>query len=188
MELDIEHTGFPGLLVILPHVHEDSRGYFFETWNQADFSAKGLDYQFVQDNQSRSVYGTVRGLHYQLEPYAQAKLVRVFHGEVLDVVLDLRKGSPTFGKHFSIILSATNRKQLLIPRGFAHGFSVLSRVAEFFYKCDNFYSREYERGIAYNDPRLAIDWILPTGEMILSDKDRNLPDFANADMNFQYHG
>ena len=140
-------TPIPGLFVFEPKVFEDARGYFFESFNASVFSEKGINVNFVQDNQSKSTYGILRGLHYQLDPFAQAKLVRVISGEVLDVAVDVRQGSPTFGQHYGIILSAENKKQLYIPRGFAHGFVVLSETAEFFYKCDNFYSKEHDAGI-----------------------------------------
>src|SRR5438045_31830 len=147
-------TGFPGLLVFEPRVFDDSRGWFYEAYNQQLFSGAGIENQFVQDNQSRSTYGVIRGLHYQVPPYAQTKLVRALAGAILDVVVDIRKGSPTFGKVFSIELSADNKKQLFIPAGFAHGFSVLSEVAEVMYKCDQFYHKASEHGILYNDAAL----------------------------------
>jgi dTDP-4-dehydrorhamnose 3,5-epimerase len=144
-------TGLPGLVVFEPRVFEDSRGFFFESYNANTFAAHGINYNFVQDNQSRSVYGVIRGLHYQLAPHAQTKLVRALHGTILDVAVDIRKGSPTYGKVFVIELSAENKKQLLVPKGFAHGFSVLSETAEIMYKCDAFYNKESEGGIIYND-------------------------------------
>src|SRR5262245_43666186 len=164
-------TGFPGLFVFEPLVFEDSRGYFYESYNQKIFGGAGVENQFVQDNQSRSTYGVIRGLHYQVPPYAQAKLVRALVGTILDVAVDIRKGSPTFGKVFSIELSADNKKQLFIPAGFAHGFSVLSEVAEVMYKCDQFYHKASEQGIVYNDPTLKIDWQIPSNKAIVSDKD-----------------
>lgn len=179
-------TPIPGLFVFEPKVFEDARGYFFESFNAAVFSEKGINVNFVQDNQSKSTYGILRGLHYQLDPFAQAKLVRVISGEVLDVAVDVRKGSPTFGQHFGIILSAENKKQLYIPRGFAHGFVVLSETAEFFYKCDNFYSKEHDAGIFYNDETLNIDWKINPADIKVSEKDANLPTFPNALNNFQY--
>ncbi len=180
-------TAIPGLVVFEPKVFEDSRGYFFESFNGKVFEqAFGKQIHFVQDNQSKSDYGVLRGLHYQMEPMAQAKLVRVLSGEVLDVVVDIRKGSPTFGKHFSIILSAQKKNQLFIPRGFAHGFAVLSPSAEFFYKCDNYYSPSHEASILYNDPALQIDWKVPTDKMILSKKDIEGVPLASAKNNFTF--
>ena len=182
--MQMEETAFPGLYVVKPTVFEDHRGYFYESYNEKVFEKAGLPIRFVQDNQSRSGYGVVRGLHYQVNPMAQAKLVRVIEGRVLDVVVDIRKGSPTFGKHFALELSADNYLQLFIPRGFAHGFSVLTENATFSYKCDNFYSREHESGIRFDDPGLGIDWGLPQADIILSDKDRELPLLAGCRNNF----
>lgn len=179
-------TGFPGLIVFEPRVFADARGYFFEVYNEQIFREAGIGSRFVQDNESKSQRGVLRGLHYQLDPMAQAKLVRVVEGEVLDVVLDIRKGSPTFGKVYSILLSAENKKQLFIPRGFAHGFSVLSQTVIFQYKCDNLYSKESEGGIAYNDPALGIDWGIDLNEAIVSDKDKGLPLFKDCVNNFVY--
>jgi dTDP-4-dehydrorhamnose 3,5-epimerase len=181
-------TGFPGLLVFEPMVFEDSRGFFFEAYNQKIFGGGGIENQFLQDNQSRSTYGVIRGLHYQIPPFAQAKLVRTLVGSILDVVVDIRKGSPTFGKVFSIELSADNKKQLFIPAGFAHGFSVLSDVAEVLYKCDQFYSKANEHGILYNDPVLQIDWKIPLAQAIVSDKDLVHPVFANCVNPFEFNG
>ena len=181
-------TEIPDLLLFEPTVFEDSRGYFFESYNARLFDAEGLNIQFVQDNQSSSSYGVIRGLHYQLNPHAQCKLVRAISGEIMDVVVDLRAGSPTFGKHLGILLSAVNKKQLLIPAGFAHGFSVLSERAEVLYKCDAFYNRESEHGIRFDDPELKINWQIPKGREIVSAKDLALPDFAHAVNNFKYHG
>jgi len=185
--MTITKTPIPGLLIIEPKVLEDSRGYFFESYNQQLMKEAGIPNNFVQDNQSKSVFGVLRGLHYQTEPFAQAKLVRVLHGKVWDVAVDLRKGSPAYMQWHGEILSADNRKQLFIPRGFAHGFVVLSETAEFFYKCDNFYSREHETGIRYDDPELKIDWHLPKEQLVLSEKDRNLPYLREAVKNFAYH-
>lgn len=168
-------TPFPGLTIFEPKVWNDERGYFFEAFNQRSFAKAGLQADFVQDNQARSTYGVLRGLHYQLEPFAQAKLVRVLEGEVLDVAVDLRPASPTYRQWFSIRLSAANRRQLFVPRGFAHGYVVLSPTAEFFYKCDNFYSKEHERGIRFDDPALKIDWEVPREDLTLSEKDLALP-------------
>lgn len=171
-------TEFPGLVVFEPKVFGDERGYFFESFNQQVFEAAGINRPFVQDNQARSVYGVLRGLHFQKGEAAQAKLVRVLEGSVLDVVVDLRVGSPSYGKSYSIELSAENKLQLYVPRGFAHGYVVLSETAEFFYKCDNFYSKADEGGLIYNDPALKIDWGIDLSDAILSDKDRILPTLA----------
>ena len=181
-------TGIPDLLVFEPVVFEDSRGFFYEAYNQKMFGGAGIECQFVQDNQSRSTYGVIRGLHYQVAPFAQAKLVRALVGTILDVAVDIRKGSPTFGKVFSIELSAANKKQLFIPAGFAHGFSVLSEEAEVMYKCDQFYSKANEHGIIYNDTTLNIDWQVPLDKAIVSDKDLILPDLANCVNPFEYKG
>lgn len=182
--MTIENTEFPGLQIILPDVFEDNRGYFFESYNQKNFVKEGVLYNFVQDNQARSSYGIIRGLHYQLEPHAQTKLIRVLTGSILDVVVDIRKGAPTFGKVFTLELSAENKKQLLIPRGFAHGYSVLSETAEVFYKCDTYYNKESEGGIAWNDQDLNIDWKVPVDKTIISEKDRLYPGIKDADPNF----
>ena len=179
-------TSIPDLLIFEPKVIEDSRGYFFESYNLQTFQEAGVSINFVQDNQSSSQYGVIRGLHYQLLPYAQAKLIRVLAGTILDVAVDIRKGSPTFGKSFSIELSAENKKQLFLPSGFAHGFSVLSTHAEVFYKCDSFYNRETEAGIFYNDSSINIDWRIPAGREIVSEKDKRLPVFADCKNNFTY--
>jgi dTDP-4-dehydrorhamnose 3,5-epimerase len=179
-------TEFPGLLIFEPIVYEDSRGYFFESYNENVFKEQNVDLRFVQDNQSSSSHGIVRGLHYQLNPQAQTKLIRVLAGNILDVVVDIRKNSPTYGKFFSIELSSANRKQLFIPPGFAHGFSVLSERAEVFYKCDKFYNRELEAGIRFNDPFLDIDWKVPVENVTISEKDRQLPLFADCKNNFEF--
>ncbi|HRI26809.1 MAG TPA: dTDP-4-dehydrorhamnose 3,5-epimerase [Chitinophagales bacterium] len=184
----IEPTGIAGLLVLNPRVYTDERGYFFESYNRRLLEKHGLFYDFVQDNQAFSKYGVVRGLHYQLEPFEQAKLVRVTQGLVFDVAVDLRGGSPTFGKWFGILLSDQNKKQLLIPRGFAHGYSVLSPTAEFVYKCDNYYSQKHEAGIVFNDPLLNINWQLPEKDMLVSEKDRMLAFFTDARYNFSFSG
>ena len=168
-------TSIKGLWVFEPKVFADNRGYFFESFNERTFSQLGIEFNFVQDNESKSEYGVVRGLHYQVGIHAQAKLVRAVTGEILDVCVDIRPESSTYGEVFSIILSEENKKQLLIPRGLAHGYSVLSKEAIFFYKCDNFYSKEHEGGVQYNDPQLNIDWKVPHSEMKLSDKDKNHP-------------
>jgi dTDP-4-dehydrorhamnose 3,5-epimerase len=179
-------TSFPGLFIFEPRVFEDSRGYFFESFNDRIFREQGIATQWVQDNQSSSSYGVIRGLHYQLPPNAQTKLVRVLRGEILDAVVDIRKGSPTYGQAFTVILSAENKKQLLVPKGFAHGFSVLSPQAEVLYKCDGFYAKESEGGIFYNDPELAIDWQVPADKAIISDKDQVLPPLANCSNTFEF--
>lgn len=179
-------TDIPGLVVFEPKVFEDSRGFFFEAYNEGVFKEQGIDHRWVQDNQSASVYGVIRGLHYQLPPYAQTKLVRVVKGKVLDVAVDMRQGSPTFGRSFSIVLSARNKKQLYIPKGFAHGFSVLSKKAELLYKCDGLYNKDSEAGIMYNDESLNIDWKIPEKDRIISEKDTLLPDFAHCRNTFVY--
>ena len=184
--MNIITTPLNNLLVIEPRVFEDSRGYFFEGYNKEKLNKEGIQIDFVQDNQSRSAYGVVRGLHFQRNPKAQAKLVRVIEGTIYDVAVDCRKGSPSFGKWHGVELSANNKKQLLVPEGFAHGFSVLSENATVFYKCNEFYAPEYDAGIAYNDTFLNIDWRVPETKMILSEKDRSLPDFNNASLNFEY--
>ncbi len=168
-------TDFPGLIVFEPKVFGDHRGYFYESYNANSFKEGGIAADFVQDNQARSTYGVLRGLHYQLGEHAQAKLVRVIEGSVLDVVVDLREGSPTYGQSYGIELSAENKKQLFVPRGFAHGYVVLSETAEFFYKCDNFYNKESEGGLIYNDPQLKIDWRVDLSKAQLSEKDLILP-------------
>lgn len=184
--MSLNHTEIPGVLIFEPKLFEDSRGYFFESYSEKLFKEKGVDVRFVQDNQSSSAYGVIRGLHYQLPPYAQTKLVRVLHGKILDVIVDLRDGSPTYGKTLSIELSAENKKQIFVPGGFAHGFSVLSEEAEIFYKCDNFYHKDSEAGILYNDPALHIDWQIPAKNVIVSEKDQNLPVFAGSKKGFVF--
>lgn len=177
----IEETPLKGCFVLTPRIFEDDRGYFFESFNENQFiKLIGQQINFVQDNQSYSFRGVVRAIHYQTGAHAQAKLVRVLKGKVLDVAVDLRKDSKTYGKHFSIELSEVNKKQLFIPRGFGHGFSVLSETAEFFYKCDNFYNKESEGGIIYNDKNLSIDWKLPSNEIKVSEKDLELPILEKA--------
>jgi len=178
--MEILETGLKDCVIIKPRVFEDSRGYFFESFNQKTFEEKtGTSGIFVQDNQSFSSYGVIRGLHAQAGDYAQAKLVRVLKGEVLDVAVDIRPNSETFGKHISVKLSAENRLQLYVPRGFLHGFSVLSETAEFFYKCDNFYHKEAEIGIAFNDPTLNVDWLIPAQNQAVSEKDLVLNPFTS---------
>ena len=182
--MTIEKTDIQDLVIITPRVFEDSRGYFFEAYNQAQFHENGIKYQFIQDNQSFSKRGVIRGLHLQINPFAQAKLVRVLEGEILDVAVDLRKDSPTYGQHFSVLLSAENKKQLMVPHGFAHGFSVLSETASVMYKVDQLYHKDSERGIRFDDPTLAIDWQLNADEVIVSDKDLILPSFNDIDWEF----
>ena len=183
--MKISKTGFEGLLIIEPKVFEDERGYFFESYNASKFKEAGLEYVFVQDNQSKSSYGVVRGLHYQLEPYAQTKLVRALYGKILDVVVDIRKNSQSFGKWISLEISDENKKQLLIPKGFAHGFAVLSDIAVILYKCDEFYYPEADRGINYNDRDLNINWGLNPKDIKVSEKDKLLPVFKHSEMNFK---
>ena len=174
--MNIVKTEIEGPLIIEPRVFGDERGYFFESFNSRDFAAQtGLDINFVQDNESRSCRGVVRGLHFQNPPYTQSKLVRVVVGSVLDVVVDIRRNSPTYGKHVAVELTAENHRQFFVPKGFAHGFAVLSDVAVFQYKCDDFYHPQTEGAIAWNDPALGIDWHLPMDEVILSAKDSNHP-------------
>jgi dTDP-4-dehydrorhamnose 3,5-epimerase len=184
--MEIKETGIAGLLVIKPRIFEDERGYFFESFNEADLDKAGHPFHFIQDNQSKSLYGVVRGLHYQLEPRAQTKFVRVLEGSIWDVAVDLRKNSPTFLKWKGIELSALNKLQMLIPRGFAHGFSVLSKEAVVLYKCDEFYAPEFETGIRYDDPGIGIDWKVKEEDRILSDRDLAMPSLQEATMNFKY--
>jgi dTDP-4-dehydrorhamnose 3,5-epimerase len=179
-------TPLQGLYVISPRVFEDSRGYFFEAYNENSFRSLGIDLRFVQDNQSRSSYGVIRGLHYQLPPHAQTKLVRVLEGRILDVALDIRKGSPSYGQHFAVELSAENKKQLFIPKGFAHGFSVLSETAIVLYKCDAFYNKDSDAGIRYDDPALGIDWKIPADSVVVSDKDKILPGLDGCRNSFTF--
>lgn len=170
-----EETFIKDLIIIEPTVFEDERGFVFEAYNKRKLTDLGINIEFVQDNQSFSKKGTLRGLHYQNPPFAQTKLVRVLAGEIIDVAVDLRKDSPTYGKSFSILLSAENKKQLLIPQGFAHGFSVISETASVIYKCDQFYNKLYEGGIKHNDPSLNIDWVIDIKDAIVSEKDQVLP-------------
>jgi dTDP-4-dehydrorhamnose 3,5-epimerase len=179
-------TDFPGLLIFEPKVFEDSRGYFFESYTQLLFSAEGINIPFVQDNQAKSAYGVIRGLHYQLAPFSQTKLIRVLSGSIIDAAVDLRKGSPTFAKAFVMELSASNKKQLLIPKGFAHGYSVISETAEVFYKCDQFYQKDHEGGIMYNDPALNINWQIPPDKAIISEKDKLHPNVNDCNANFTF--
>ncbi len=182
--MEIVETGFKDLLIIKPRIFKDSRGYFYESYNRQGMHALGIACDFVQDNQSESAFGVIRGLHYQLNPDAQAKLVRVLQGAVFDVAVDLRVGSPTYSKYYGIELSSRNKLQLMIPKGFAHGFSVLSRKAVVLYKADSFYSKEGERGIVFNDPHLRIDWKVNPSRIIVSERDLNLPAFGKHEANF----
>lgn len=169
--MEVIKTNIDGVVIIVPRLFEDSRGYFFESFSQREFGEKVRPINFVQDNESKSVYGVIRGLHFQGPPYAQSKLVRCVKGKVLDVAVDIRKHSPTYGKWVSCELSENNHRQLFIPRGFAHGFSVLSEIAVFQYKCDDFYHPETEGAISWDDPELAIEWKVPSQNVQLSDKD-----------------
>lgn len=179
--MNIEATPLEGAFLLTPKVWGDDRGYFLESFKKQFFDEQNLSYNWVQDNESLSCFGVVRGLHYQLPPYSQAKLVRVISGEVKDVIVDIRPSSSTFGKVYSVILSGENKKQLLVPRGFAHGYSVLSKSAIFQYKVDNAYNKESERGIAFNDPDLNINWHIPKSRMIISEKDKLNPSFVDHD-------
>ncbi len=179
--MNATETKLKGCFILEPRVFKDERGYFFESFNEKLFNElTGTDTHFVQDNQSYSSKGVLRGLHYQTGDWAQAKLVRVVSGSVLDVAVDMRPGSETYGQHVAVELSAENKKQLFIPRGFAHGFIVLSDTAEFAYKCDNFYNKDSEGGVIYNDAKLGIDWGLPEDTLIVSEKDKELPVLAEA--------
>ena len=180
-------TDIEGVVILEPAIFGDNRGYFMESWSQARFDEAVRPVHFVQDNESKSSYGVLRGLHYQRGAYAQSKLVRVVQGRVLDVAVDIRRGSPTFGQYVAVELSAENHRQLFIPRGFAHGFSVLSPEAVFQYKCDNFYSPQNEGAIAWNDPAIGIDWRLPAEDVILSAKDAAHPTLADATDLFDYN-
>jgi dTDP-4-dehydrorhamnose 3,5-epimerase len=182
--MNIVETGFDGLVVLEPKVIEDGRGYFMESYRYDVLKFKGIDFHFIQDNQSKSRKGVLRGLHYQNAPYPQTKLVRVLSGEILDVVVDLRREKLTFGQSFSIQLSAESKNQLLVPRGFAHGFLVLSEAAEILYKCDEFYHPEAEGGIMYNDPALQINWGMSEKDLILSQRDQSHPTLEKAIFNF----
>ena len=183
--MNIRKTEIEGLVVIEPQVFKDTRGWFMETYNEQRYREAGIDVRFVQDNQSCSCYGVVRGLHFQRPPYTQAKLVSCTHGRVFDVAVDIRKGSPTYGKWYGVELSEENHLQFFIPHGFAHGFSVLSEKAVFSYKCDNLYHPEADGGILLSDPALAIDWKIPDGDRIISDKDTKHPILANLDNPFK---
>ncbi len=185
--MELIETGIPGVVVLQPRIFGDERGYFFESFSQRDFEKLVCKTTFVQDNESKSCYGVVRGLHFQKPPHAQSKLVRVVKGLVLDVAVDIRRGSPTFGEHVSVELSGENKRQFFIPRGFAHGFAVLSEEAVFQYKCDNFYAPECEGALAWNDPDLGIDWQLLAEKVILSEKDRCHPCLKDAEWLFDYN-
>lgn len=185
-QMNVIQTSIDGVVIIEPHVFNDSRGYFFESFNQREFEEKVCKTIFVQDNESKSFYGVIRGLHFQKPPLAQSKLVRVVKGAVLDVAVDIRKGSPTFGQHVAVELTEENHRQFFIPRGFAHGFSVLSEEVVFQYKCDNFYAPQYEGTVAWNDPDLGIDWRIPIDKAVLSEKDQKTPILNNAYLLFDY--
>ena len=184
--MKIYRTDIDEVLILEPDLFGDARGYFFESFSRRRFEEAAGAVDFVQDNESKSRYGVVRGLHFQRGEAAQAKLVRVVSGTVLDVAVDIRRGSPTFGRHVAALLDGENKRQLFIPRGFAHGFAVLSDEAVFQYKCDNYYAPGSEGGIAWDDPALAIDWRLPAGEILLSEKDRRHPKLADAPELFEY--
>lgn len=185
--MNIIQTAMEGVVIIEPRLFEDERGYFFESFSERDFNAQVREVHFVQDNESKSVYGVMRGLHFQRPPYAQSKLVRCVRGAVLDVAVDIRKGSPTYGQHVAVELTEDNHRQFFIPRGFAHGFAVLSREAVFQYKCDNFYHPEADGGISILDGSLGIDWRIPVGQAILSEKDARHPSLADFDSPFDIH-
>lgn len=176
-----------GVVILEPKVFKDERGYFMESFSQRFFDSEVCNTTFVQDNESQSVYGVLRGLHFQKPPFAQSKLVRVVKGSVLDVAVDIRKGSPTFGKHVSVELTEDNKRQFFVPRGFAHGFVVLSEEVVFQYKCDNFYAPQHEGALAWNDPDLGIDWMVDVEKIILSEKDKNHPLLSNAEWLFDYN-
>lgn len=184
--IDVIETGIPGVVIVEPKVFGDARGYFFESWSQRDFDEMVRPVRFVQDNESKSCYGVLRGLHFQKGQFSQSKLVRVVKGRVLDVAVDIRRGSPTFGKHVAVELSGEDHRQIFIPRGFAHGFAVLSEEAVFQYKCDYPYCPEAEGAIAWNDPALGIDWRIPSGDVILSERDKHHPLLEEAEELFDY--
>lgn len=185
--INVIQTEIPGVVIIEPKVFGDNRGYFFESWSQKDFDDKVRPIIFVQDNESKSTFGVLRGLHFQKGKYAQSKLVRVVKGRVLDVAVDIRKGSPTFGKHVAVELTDDNHRQFFIPRGFAHGFVVLSEEAVFQYKCDNFYAPSEEGALAWDDPDLGINWGIPADQLILSEKDRSHPRLMESEELFEYN-
>ncbi|NBL01033.1 MAG: dTDP-4-dehydrorhamnose 3,5-epimerase [Erysipelotrichia bacterium] len=185
--MNFTRTSIPDVIIIDPKIHGDERGYFVETFRQDKFEAfLGFKVHFIQDNESRSHHGVLRGLHYQLAPFAQSKLVRVIDGKVLDVAVDVRVGSPTFGRHVAVELSGKNKRQMFIPRGFAHGFVVLSEMCTFMYKVDNYYSPECDRGISFNDLSLGIDWTIETAHLQLSKKDTMQPKLSEANDLFDY--
>ena len=185
--MEVIKTEIEGVVIIEPRIFKDDRGYFYESFSQREFEEKVCRTTFVQDNQSKSSYGVVRGLHFQKPPYSQSKLVRCIKGAVLDVAVDIRKGSPTFGKHVAVELTEDNHRQFFVPRGFAHGFAVLSEEAVFQYKCDNFYNKESEGSVAWNDVELAIDWRIPAEKVLLSEKDKLSKSIAEADFLFDYN-
>lgn len=185
--MNVIKTDLDGVVIIEPRIFNDDRGYFFESFSERDFFANVREIHFVQDNESKSSYGVLRGLHFQKPPFAQSKLVRVIKGAVLDVAVDIRVGSPTFGKYVAVELSADNHRQFFIPRGFAHGFSVLSDEVIFQYKCDNFYAPQYEGAIAWNDPSLNIDWRIPADNVVLSEKDKKHPLLKDAEWLFNFN-
>ena len=185
--MEVIKTEIEGVVIIEPRIFKDDRGYFYESFSQREFEEKVCRTTFVQDNQSKSSYGVVRGLHFQKPPYSQSKLVRCIKGAVLDVAVDIRKGSPTFGKYVAVELTEDNHRQFFVPRGFAHGFAVLSDEAVFQYKCDNFYNKESEGSVAWNDPELAIDWRIPLEKVLLSEKDKLSKNISDADYLFDYN-
>lgn len=185
--MEVKETLIPGVVIIEPRLFKDDRGYFFESFSERDFNAQVREIHFVQDNESKSSYGVLRGLHFQKPPYAQSKLVRVIKGAVLDVAVDIRKGSPTFGQHVAVELTEENHRQFFIPRGFAHGFSVLTDEVIFQYKCDNFYAPQSEGALAWDDPDLDIDWKVPADKVTLSEKDRHHSRLKDAEWLFDYH-
>ena len=185
--MNIIETEIEGVVILEPRIFKDDRGYFYESFSQREFEEKVCQTTFVQDNQSMSVYGVVRGLHFQKPPYCQSKLVRCIKGAVLDVAVDIRKGSPTFGKYVAVELTEENHRQFFIPRGFAHGFAVLSDEAVFQYKCDNYYNKESEGAIAWNDEQIAVDWRLLSEKVILSEKDKLSKPLAEAEFLFDYN-
>ena len=185
--MEVKQTQIPGVVIIEPRLFKDDRGYFFESFSERDFNTQVREIHFVQDNESKSSYGVLRGLHFQKPPYAQSKLVRVIKGAVLDVAVDIRKGSPTFGQHVAVELTEENHRQFFIPRGFAHGFSVLTNEVIFQYKCDNFYAPQSEGALAWDDPDLGIDWKIPTDKVILSEKDKHHTRIKDAEWLFDYH-
>ncbi len=185
--MEVIKTEIEGVVIIEPRIFKDERGYFYESFSQREFEEKVCRTTFVQDNQSKSSYGVLRGLHFQKPPYCQSKLVRCIKGAVLDVAVDIRKGSPTFGKYVAVELSEDNHRQFFVPRGFAHGFAVLTPEAVFQYKCDNFYNKESEGSVAWNDPQLAIDWKIPADKVLLSEKDKQSKNIADAEYLFDYN-